>query len=162
MSTMIKGWTVVMLLVFLPACGPSSESHQLGTIDLSTAGSKCDAVFRWNAHFPVIALTVPDGKGGSRPIGLGINWPIAIQLDVTDMQTGAKLTSRVIKKEQFTFTNWHVPATCISYESPDIEKWRNLLVPDHQYKSSLTVLQPLNGLGDAEVDMQWAEGGDSL
>ena len=155
---MMRISSCAVLFVFVLGCGASGKDKKLGTIDLSTAGSTCNTAFRWNQHFPGLAFVVRDGKGNTHSTGQRPDWPLALQLDILDAGSGAKVASSIITKEQMVFANWHLPDTCFLYNSPNTQKWERLLVPGHSYDFTVTVLQPVTGLGNAEVDMHWVEG----
>src|SRR5262245_26008852 len=118
MSHVIRILQIVCVSALLAGCNgsgcvasvaPRVQSHEkdLGAIDLSVRGSKCESAFRWNSYYPGLVLFLSATNGAAGTIGANPDWPLIIQLDAFD---GSKvIASTQITKEQLVFANWAAP-----------------------------------------------------
>jgi hypothetical protein len=160
---------VVILSALLTGCSsgcaellaPRPHSHQkdLGHIDLSLKGAKCETKVRWPAPYPSLALTLSDTNGGMRASGAHPDWPLNIQMDFIDEHSGKTVLSSHITKDKIEFAVWHLPATCLSVPLAD---WYDVLQKGHTYRLVMTVLQEQKDLGSANISLEWVTGGDSM
>jgi hypothetical protein len=139
---------------------PRARSHEkdLGHIDLSTKGSKCEGVFRWNSYYPGLVLFLSDTNGATRTIGANPDWPLVVSLDVLDGRRAVASTS--ITRDRLVFANWNAPATCLLVRAPN--GFFGPLRAGHSYRFVLTVSQEEKSLGSAKVVVHWITGADSM
>jgi len=139
---------------------PRAKPHEkdLGRIDLSVKGSKCESAFRWNSYYPGLVLYLSDTNGAAKAVGANPDWPLVIQLDAFD---GKKVVaSTAITREQLVFANWTLPATCLLMRTP--EGFFDSFRAGHSYRFVLTISQEEKNLGSTKVSMHWITGADSM
>jgi hypothetical protein len=157
LSALLTGCSSVCAELFAPR--PHSHVKDLGHIDLSLIGAKYETTVRWPDPCPSLALTLSDTNGGMRASGTHPDWPLIIQIDFIDENTGKTVVSSHITKDQMEFAVWHLPATCLSIP---LAGWYDVLQKGHSYKLVMTVLQEQKDLGSANISLEWVTGGDSM
>jgi hypothetical protein len=136
---------------------PRSHDRNLGRIDLSSKGSRCEGVFRWNSHEPSLELLLLGANARGRPLGSNPVMLLVIQLDIFD-QDKLVMSSQLGRNQvECPYErSWSGgPRLVLARESNSFK----VLQAGHSYKFVLTVLQEEKDLGSADVYMYWSSGG---
>jgi hypothetical protein len=91
------------------------RSVRLAKVLIRTAGSETVAYFRAPIDGTIELSLVfdQDARVGSDAGGIEPQWPLRVQVIVTNRSVATAATSRVVTSGMMTFANWHTPRTTL-------------------------------------------------
>ena len=147
------------LLSFLLAagcCKGMPKHRSLGTLDLSAANASFNAEFVCPDRLTGLLLVVHDGKGAAREYCSSPSWPLTLSIEIVQPSGNQSVLAATVDKDTLQFTTWHNPSTSVLLNlTPPLA---GTLEPGQTYSIRITVNEPYEDLGEAEVFLHWLGG----
>lgn len=132
---------------------PILGKASIGKVDLTRKGASSQIGFIAPERLSSVTLLLPNPLPGSDNYSGHPAFPLVLRLRISD-ESGTNVWNELVERDRLQWTSWHPgPSLLLSVQSWLSEK----MAATKPYVLILTVEEPVDGLGNAEVYLHWRD-----